>query len=359
MSEWIGKTKRATFFVVDEDGTPTDGTVTWTITRPDATTVTPTEAHPDTGTYQAWWAWDQVGEWTVEAASSGAVSTRDFQTFFVTALQPPDLVLTEAPAPWTTVSDVRLVCSAIATTGAAPDDIVQSAIYTASDLLFVLTGRQFNGPTTTTVRPCRQNNCFSITTYPLQSYGGVPSYPDPSAYPPEHCGCARLPSIDLGYWPITSIDQVRIDGAVVDPATYRLDANRYLVRLADAANGYINDGWPSCQYLDRASTEPGTFEVSFTWGVGPPAAGVAAANHLACELSRMVATGVCNIPGRATSVNRQQVSFTMINASMLQTGLTGLWDVDAFIIAYNPDKRRGTTVVWSPDLQRDVYRAGT
>jgi len=358
MSEWVGKTEHAVFTLVNADGEPAAATVTWTITRPDATTLLPTTANPALGRYLASWQWDQVGEWTVYVAATGAVSADELRVLQVIASEPPEVRLIEACSPWTTVRDVRLACSSIALSGAASDEVVEGTIAVATDLLYVLSGRQFSGECSVpNVRPCSLNNCFGSAGH-WQSLGGTPNTPDPSSYPPSPCGCSRVPTVDLGYWPVRSVDQVLIDGVVVDPTTYRLDNNRHLVRLADPTNDYINPGWPTCQAIDREATEPDTFEVSLTWGVGPPPAGVAAANHLACELAKMVATGVCNIPGRATSVNRQQISFTMINASMLENGLTGLWDVDAFIIAYNPDRRRGTTIVWSPDINVGTYRTG-
>ncbi len=267
--------------------------------------------------------------------------------------------LGEACSPWTTVEAVRLACHAVSSLSGAPnyatDELIATEINVATDLLYVLSGRQFAGECLHVARPCRKNNCFGapfgyIGTYTSGLYGTVV---DESAYPPPSCGCSRISSIDLGYWPVANIVQVVVDGVIVDPTTYRLDQSRYLVRLAD------NGGWPSCQHLDRPSTEDGTFEVTFEVGMAPPPGGVNAANHLACELVKQSLGQPCQLPGRVTSVNRQQLSFTMINASMLNDGLTGLYDVDLFIIAYNPHKQRGSALVWSPDLDNQSYRAGS
>jgi hypothetical protein len=151
---------------------------------------------------------------------------------------------------------------------------------------------------------------------------------------------------------------VKIDGVMVDPTTYRLDQNRYLVRLDSDSSG-TNPGWPSCQYLARPSSSTGTFEVMLEHGIQPPAAGSYAVARLACELLKSLLGQPCHLPSRVSTVNRQQLSFTMINPSMLDNGLTGLYEVDLFIMSYNPAKTRGQTMVWSPDLDHRSYRAGT
>ncbi len=255
-----------------------------------------------------------------------------------------------ACSPWTTIQAVRLSCGSLAASGSptyASDELILTEINVATDLLYILSGKQFSGECPTIVRPCSSSNCFALP------YAG-----DPSVYDASVCGCSRLRRVDLGAWPVTNIIYVKVDGAVVDPDTYRLDGNRYLVRMAGAGPSYTNDGWPNCQKLDRPTTEPDTFEVMYEYGTAPPPALVEGATRIACELTKASTGQPCNIPGRAQSVNRQQISFTMINASMLENGLTGLWEVDLALMAYNPSRSRGQTAVWSPDMPRGGYRTG-
>lgn len=260
--------------------------------------------------------------------------------------------------PWATAAEVRLCCSALPLSGAdnyVSDASIAANIEVAQDLLYTLSGQQFTGECSATLRPCGESNCLSRTHASLTSY---PNPRDESAYPPRSCGCSRLKKVDLGLWPVTQVISVKIDGGVVDPTEYRVDAGRFLVHLAGAGPDFVNNGWPTCQHLDRASTEVGTFEVIVKYGVPVPDAGRFATVRLACELTKACAGLVCQLPGRTSQVTRQQISFTMINASMLDNGLTGLYEVDLFIMAYNPTKQRGHTVVFSPDLLPGSYRPG-
>lgn len=254
-----------------------------------------------------------------------------------------------ACAPWTTIQETRLAGASLPATGDSDyisDSTVQSAINVATDLMFTLSGQQFPGECVSIIRPCSSRNCYG-------SYRNL----DESSWPASPCGCGFIPSIDLGFWPVTNIVYVKIDGETVSPATYRLDQNRYLTRLDYGAN-FTNDGWPSCQNLARPSTETGTFEVMIEHGVRPPSAGSYACARLAAELLKASIGQPCHLPSRVTTVNRQQLTFTMINPSMLDNGLTGVYEVDMFLMAYNPAKQRGQTMVWSPDLQHQSYRAG-
>lgn len=265
-----------------------------------------------------------------------------------------------ACAPWTTIHEVRMCCSGLPISGAdgyVSDDIIQANINVATDLLFTLSGQQFTGECVEILRPCGNPNCFMLNP----AFPNISSWPnplDPSAYPYESCGCNRTAKIDLGVWPITNVVYVKIDGEVIDPTTYRLDGNRFLVRMDGPGPDYVNEGWPHCQHLDRPGTEVDTFEVMVEFGIPAPDAGRYAVARLACELTKACTGQACQLPGRVSSVNRQQLSFTMINPSMLDNGLTGLYEVDLFIMAYNPSKQRGTTIVWSPDIGSGSYRPG-
>lgn len=77
----IGKSARLTFVLTDPAGVPVDGTgVLLTVTKPDATTATPTVSHPGTGSYYSDVALDQAGTWlwrwtvdTPDTADEGAL----------------------------------------------------------------------------------------------------------------------------------------------------------------------------------------------------------------------------------------------------------------------------------------------
>lgn len=256
---------------------------------------------------------------------------------------------------WVSVAAVRACCSSLPASGVFDDASVQSACDIATDLLYTLSGAQWGGSCSLTVRPCNPASCYS-SGGSWVSASGTFTPTDESSWPARGCTCASLPQIDLGYWPITTITQIKVDGAVVDPTTYRLDEQRYLIRLADATG--VNPGWPCHQRLDTPDTKADTWSVSFEYGLMPPAAGVNAAKKLACEIAKACAGISCDLPGRVTSAVRQGVSFTLMDPSMLDNGLTGLYEVDLFLMAYNPKKLRGLTVVYSPDIGPGSRRVG-
>lgn len=260
---------------------------------------------------------------------------------------------------WVTVEQVRSCCTSLPASGDFSDEAVQDAIDVATDLLYTLSGAQFVGVCAKTIRPCARDCCFDNWAWGTWvSFSSWPNPSDPSSWPPRQCGCGCLPKVDLGYFPIRSVTQVKIDGEIVDPATYRLDEQRYLVRLASTSDPTSGIGWPHCQRLDLPDTEPDTWSVTFEYGQPAPPAGVNAAKKLACEIAKACAGIACELPGRVTNAVRQGVSFTLMDPSMLDNGLTGLYEVDLFLMAYNPQKSRGMTVVYSPDLQMPGWQTG-
>lgn len=143
----------------------------------------------------------------------------------------------------------------------------------------------------------------------------------------------RLPHPD-----VTAVDVVTIDG---EPFTgWRLDGP-YLVRTDGR-------GWPECH--DRSI-------VTYRFGKAPPIAGKAAAVELASEFGKAAYDGdedvPCRLPERTRSVSRQGISFEVLDPlDFLDNGLTGLLSVDLWIKATNPNGRRQSAQVWSPDLAR-------
>jgi len=256
-------------------------------------------------------------------------------------------LLANACSPWTDVESVRGCCGGVATTN---DDVVEDSINLATDLLFTLSGKQFPGTCTETIRPCTTGQtCFYA--WWLR---------DPDSFPLRVCGCAWTPQRDLGKWPVTDVTEVLIDGVVLAPSKYRIDEYRYLVRMAGPAPDYVNDGWPRCQHLDRPTTEEGTWSVTFEYGLAVSAGAESAVRTLACELVKACTPGTnCELPGRATRVDRQGVSVTLMDPNLLAQGLTGLYLVDLWLKAVNPDGHRGSARIWSPDLSVGGRRAGT
>jgi len=201
-----------------------------------------------------------------------------------------------------------------------PDDLTcdGGAAYAtvACELLYALSGYRFPGLCQSTVRPC------------------VPWW----------CGCdepgctacqapwntARL------FQPLVSVEEVVIDGSVLDASTYRVYDHTYLQRID-------GQGWPY-QNLAVAPGLPGSWEVTFTHGAAPPALGVLAAQAFACYLASIGINGEdCTLPAHVQSLNRQGIN--QVFDPRVTVGLE-LQPVSLFLGGYGS----WATDVWSPDL---------
>lgn len=150
--------------------------------------------------------------------------------------------------------------------------------------------------------------------------------------------------------PVSSVEEIRIGGQVLDPSAYRIDNYRLLVRT---------DGgqWPTCQDMSADPTQPNTWLVSYTLGMPVPVGGQVAAGLLACELAKaLCGDNTCALPRRVQSVTRQGVTV----ATLLDTfedvdkGRTGIWLIDSWVASVTKPQPRSK--VYSPDLPRHSRR---
>lgn len=251
--------------------------------------------------------------------------------------------------PWTTVDQIRVASPDCADPDKVTDAQLNDAIDVASDLLWRASGHRFPGQCTTTLRPRIVRSAAEATfappdwTYVWGGSGEGPSELDLSRY---------------GLYPVVSIGQVLVDGAVLDPARYRVDDAARLVRLRDAdGSGAV---WPCAQDLTRDDTEADTWSVTVTWGTAPPPSGVAAANALACLLGRDAAGEDCGLPASVTAVNRAGISYEVEAA--VAAGADDGWGVPAvvrFLDAVNPQRLSGPGRFINPDRWRPPVRADT
>jgi hypothetical protein len=151
----------------------------------------------------------------------------------------------------------------------------------------------------------------------------------------NHSGCDRPPTIRLPDFPVTQIHEVRVNGTLRDPGSYRLTGDRY---LEDTWGG-----WWTCG-CDQPMT------VTYTHGADPPAVGRAAARRLAAELAKATDGQPSALPGYITQRVRQAETITYTSAAALfDKGRTGLADVDLWLATVNPAGLRRSSRVWSPD----------
>lgn len=327
----------------EEDGTDeTIGDVSYTPSPADVTT-----SHR----YIAWWRLTLTGggiadtpEFLWEVEQHGVQAP--------TSVQPSGVC-----SAWATNADVNRY-----NTGAVDDDYT-SWLVEASELLYALTARQYPGLCTRTVRPQRERcGCWQVlsrghlVTPNLNWIGGMWRAESDlySAY-----GCGSYGAVRLA-GPVRSIQEVRISGTPVDPATYRVDLEEWLVRLTDPATG-LNPGWPACQDLTLPASAPGTFEVDYTWGRVPPLAGVRAAAILGYQLylfDNPRGRQQCKLPAGWTSISRQGVTISRSSIQRLSTEGTGLVGIDSFINTANPNGLDRAPAVYSRDVQPYARRVG-
>ena len=242
--------------------------------------------------------------------------------------------------PWTDLATVR-ACYPDLVAPTFPDALLQDSIDSATQMLYMLSGQQFKGICQDTIRPCGELCCLC---------GSKKAF---------SCSCYGMQEVALGVWPIVEIVQVIEDGVVTPPTEYRVDDYRVLVRVSTPPE-YTPDPWPTCQFMDRELTEPGTFGVEVRYGLRPPLPGQSAARDLASQFARACMSAECDLPTRAATVARRGITFQLNNLDELQaTDFVGIPSVDLFLKTYNPNRLRVPSRVWSPDLPNAHRRTGT
>ena len=364
-------------------------TVTYTILGPDGVTTTyvngdPEVSNPSVGEFTlslappsnpGLYTYSVIGTGTVEAARNGS--------FFIvadSAVPDPDVdwAVVGPCQPWASAQAVWDCCGQPMTTigegsdqEECPVDMSQFALE-ASQVLYELSGRQFSGACEKTVRPCGNITCnFQVLSRGYIVWGGYGNWWwDPYWTPywddgwwwngSNACGCRPLDRVELSGYPVREITEVKIDGAVVDPSTYRLDERRYLARVPDPLDPDTWLRWPACQNMGLPDTESGTFSVTYRYGQDPPPLGIHAVAQLGCELYKACAGQECALPTGTTRVNRQGITIEKLAfatwgytpsrvARTRPSGWnTGMPVVDAFLNTYNSAGLKRRPVFWAP-----------
>lgn len=226
------------------------------------------------------------------------------------------------------------------------DAVKTRAAGLASDTLHRLTAYRVGG-CPITVRPCAPAGSFGSAFHaalmggrewgPINNGGTWSNYVCGGAC---ESGCEiQLPG------PIGRVDEVKVDGIVLDPGLYSVNDDRIV---------YMGDGecpFPSTQNFGLPDTEPGTFSITYLNAYPVDQQGAAAAASLALEFAKACANGKCRLPTGVTNIVRQGVAM-QITPGAFPDGLTGLREVDTYIGLWNPDGRTRQSTVWSPDIRR-------
>jgi hypothetical protein len=230
----------------------------------------------------------------------------------------------------------------------AESDYAYEAVKTASHLLWAMSGRKFSGQTTVTERyvsaydPYLRSGGSRFNYYPILIGGQVENIPVGSVSRNSHHdyqgdGTSSYSRLRLRGRKVIRIHNLRDqNGNIIDSDTYY---------LADHSTIY---GTPNAKW------SPSNVEVTYTYGSPPPVSGKTAARILATELVKLYeGDDTCALPQRVTTVSRQGVSYTLLDSQDFIDELkTGLYPVDLFLRAVNPDKARARSRVFSPDVPR-------
>lgn len=298
--------------------------------------------HPTTGTYVFVWSVPELqtpGTYAViwtgnDLATSGTVQASELISVAATATEG---LGTGVCQEWEPLLTCALPTGSEAVSG--------TALGMATQVLSSLTAYRY-GLCTITVRPCKRA-CFDG----LGAYGGGwfeyggNSYPVPALIRGRwynltcgdcsgECTCGVLSEIALP-GPVYDVIEVKVDGVpLTQGVDYRLDNHRLLVRLGDI--------WPTCNDLNLADTEEGTWSVTFRTGEPVPLLGQTAAGALLTEFTKMLlCDDSCALPRYVQSVSRQGVDITFIDPQELFANRqTGVYLVDLFINTVNPGHLR-------------------
>lgn len=227
----------------------------------------------------------------------------------------------------------------------ADDEYAYDAVKVASQLLWAMSGRKFNGITTVTERYICASRAYrlgaSARNYTPELVGGdvynIPfdEFDDYAEITTD--GMSPSTRLRLRGRPIVRIHSIRDRvGRIVDPANYYLVDHSTIQAKAGTS-------WAPCN-----------IEITYSYGAPPPATGKAAARVLAKEFIKLwTGDDECALPQRVTSVSRQGVSYTILdNQDFIQEMRTGLYVVDLFLKSVNPDGARTKARVFSPDVPR-------
>lgn len=246
------------------------------------------------------------------------------------------------------------------------DQLCAESAVGASEILYELSGRIFSGQCgPETIRPLARPTDIDTRFSWFGGMGFDTSWGYANQYDSvpgvcSHYGSINSPEIDLGAYPVTEITLVKIDGEVISADEYELRDYKTLVRMRPTTSSVPTDrwGWPTGQIQDLPDTQPGTFSVTYLYGQPPPASGLLAARKLAEYLVLPQFGDNTKYPRRTTAVTRQGVSSRTTDVvDMLTKGSLGIYEVDVFLNAVNPNRNQRQARVWSPDTGRPRRQA--
>lgn len=227
-----------------------------------------------------------------------------------------------------------------------PEAVALAEKYAVSSLRMLTLERVGGLPKTVmpTGRTCRTPQMKANMFYPAPYFPAAATLK--SCNCSLYCHCSDVSAVLLTA-PIGDIYEVKVDGEILDPLSYHVEDGDKLVRSDGKA-------WPACGGKD--------FTVTYLNGHKVDAMGAYAAGVLAYEFLKLITQDKtkCRLPSSVTNVQRQGLNFE-IARGMFPDGVTGISEVDAFIVRWNPHGLRTRPQVYSPDIKRQrevTWRAG-
>lgn len=221
--------------------------------------------------------------------------------------------------------------------GAIDTDLREWAELAAANALRFLTLYRVGG-TPISVRPCG-TTCRSPHYFQLGAEHGAGFHPylaDNGMY--ANCWCSSGCRCDEpeGFrlqGPVGAIEYIRIDGTLVPPEDYYLVGGDTVVRKTG--------GWPGC----RARTE-----VRYTQGYPVDMQGQWVGGILAEEfLKAKQLDPKCRLPKSITNLTRAGITMTF-SIGQWPDMLTGIKEIDQYLVQWNPNGKRQAPGILSPDL---------
>lgn len=217
-----------------------------------------------------------------------------------------------------------------------------------SERLYRMSGYRWMGAQTIVMRPERlTRDCECDLGIPSWGFGwdGGDGWWN-RLFPESGLALALIDRIDLG-GNVISVDEILVDGEVLDPATYGLYGNRTLVRFDDADG--LRLFWPCCQRIAAPNTEVGTWQLTYQVGQMPPQSGRDAAYAWSLERGKRFDQHAEHFPAHTTRAESQGIALTIEEPAQLASGLIGIPEVDEFIESVNPARTMRRAQVYDPE----------